>query len=182
MTLGIAHCSSMLKRCVLDGFWERKPPFSPATVTEEFAAVLKSYRIRIVVGDRYSGEWVRESFRTCGIEYTPSELTKSEIYSTFVALVNSGRIRIPCDKRLKSQLAQLERRLSRVGKDVIDHAPGAHDDIANAAAGALVLAAKGSAERVPWIEFLSLDAPGARPGVTLDPRDDGPARWWTRIT
>jgi hypothetical protein len=32
----------------------------------------------------------------------------------------------------------LERRTSRAGKDSIDHPPGAHDDIANAAAGALV--------------------------------------------
>jgi hypothetical protein len=32
----------------------------------------------------------------------------------------------------------LWRSLSRTGKDSIDHAPGAHDDIANAVAGALV--------------------------------------------
>ena len=33
----------------------------------------------------------------------------------------------------------LERRTSRAGKDSVDHGPGAHDDLANAAAGTLVL-------------------------------------------
>jgi hypothetical protein len=41
---------------------------------------------------------------------------------------------------LISQLHGLERRTARGGKDSIDHGPGAHDDIANAVAGALVLA------------------------------------------
>jgi hypothetical protein len=34
----------------------------------------------------------------------------------------------------------LERRTARGGRDSIDHGPGAHDDIANAVAGAIVLA------------------------------------------
>jgi hypothetical protein len=44
------------------------------------------------------------------------------------------------------QLLGLERRTARGGRDSIDHAPGAHDDIANAAAGALTLASKPEAE------------------------------------
>lgn len=47
---------------------------------------------------------------------------------------------------LVNQLCGLERRTARSGKDSIDHAPGAHDDLANAAAGALTMAA---AERGP---------------------------------
>ena len=41
-----------------------------------------------------------------------------------------------------TQLTSLERRTARGGRDSIDHAPGAHDDIANAVAGALVTAYK----------------------------------------
>jgi hypothetical protein len=41
-----------------------------------------------------------------------------------------------------TQLTSLERRTARGGKDSIDHAPGAHDDTANAVAGALVTAYK----------------------------------------
>jgi hypothetical protein len=39
-------------------------------------------------------------------------------------------------------MISLERRTSRGGRDSIDHAPGAHDDVANAVAGALVIAYK----------------------------------------
>ena len=41
---------------------------------------------------------------------------------------------------LIAQLSSLERRTTRFGKDSIDHPSGAHDDVANAAAGVLVLA------------------------------------------
>jgi hypothetical protein len=41
---------------------------------------------------------------------------------------------------LVSQLHGLERRTARGGKDSIDHGPGQHDDVANAVAGAIVLA------------------------------------------
>jgi len=36
---------------------------------------------------------------------------------------------------LVNQLASLERRTSRGGKETIDHSPGAHDDVANVVAG-----------------------------------------------
>lgn len=39
---------------------------------------------------------------------------------------------------MNRQLLNLERRTSRAGKDSVDHPPGAYDDIANSAAGALV--------------------------------------------
>ena len=48
---------------------ERRPPFSPDGVVQEFAELLKSYKVRRVVGDRYAGEWPRERFRVHGIEY-----------------------------------------------------------------------------------------------------------------
>jgi hypothetical protein len=44
------------------------------------------------------------------------------------------------DDRLVNQLVALERRTSRGGRDLVDHRVGAHDDLANAVAGALVLA------------------------------------------
>jgi hypothetical protein len=42
------------------------------------------------------------------------------------------------NRRLATQLLGLERRTARGGRDSIDHASGAHDDLANAAAGVLV--------------------------------------------
>ena len=59
-------------------------------------------------------------------------------------LLNSGRIVLPKSDRLVNQLTGLERRVSRSGKDQIDHGPNGHDDLANAVAGAadLVVAQK----------------------------------------
>jgi hypothetical protein len=43
------------------------------------------------------------------------------------------------DVSLLTQLGGLERRTVRSGRDLVDHAPNAHDDVANAAAGAVIL-------------------------------------------
>jgi hypothetical protein len=60
------------------------------------------------------------------------------------------------NKRLTTQLCGLERRTARGGKDSIDHAPGAHDDAANAVAGAIVLALAGNQPMVISSEFLAM--------------------------
>src|SRR5262245_64495887 len=46
----------------------------------------------------------------------------------------------------------LERRTSRGGRDSIDHAPGGHDDLANAAAGAIHLVL-GEKRRITWSDL-----------------------------
>src|SRR5262245_12857635 len=59
----------------------------------------------------------------------------SHLYRDLLPALNSDRIQLPRSDRLISQLVGLERRTTRGGRDSIDHAPGAHDDIANAVAG-----------------------------------------------
>ena len=110
-------------------------------MTKEFAATLKLYGCREVYGDRYGGQWPRERFREHGIDYQVSNRTKSQIYGEFLPLLNSGRVELLDDARLIAELVGLERRTARGGRDTIDHAPGAHDDLINAAAGAALLAA-----------------------------------------
>ena len=66
MTLAIAHGET--GAAVLDAVREIRPPFDPDSVVQDFAELLKTYRIREVVGDRYAGEWPRERFRAHGIE------------------------------------------------------------------------------------------------------------------
>jgi hypothetical protein len=138
MTLAIAHTEGETQ--ILDVIRERRPPFSPEAVVAEFADLLKRYRCSRVLGDRYGGEWVSEAFRKAGIFYEPSQLAKSGIYVDCLPLLNSGAADLLDNDRMKTQLLGLERRTSRVGKDTIDHGPGAHDDVANAVAGALVAA------------------------------------------
>jgi hypothetical protein len=93
-------------------------------------------------GDRYGGEWPREQFHKRSIFYEPAEKPKSELYRDLLPLINSGAVEILDNERLIAQLVSLERRTARGGKESIDHAPGAHDDVANAVAGALVTAYK----------------------------------------
>jgi hypothetical protein len=102
-------------------------------VVIEFAAVLKTYRITEVQGDRYAGEWPRERFREHGITYEPAAKPKSDLYRDLLPAINSRMVDLLEDARLFAQIVGLERRTARGGRDSIDHAPGAHDDVANAA-------------------------------------------------
>jgi hypothetical protein len=138
MTLAIAHRDKD-GTAITDAIRERRPPFSPDSVVQDFATTLKSYGLSEVVGDRYAGEWVREPFKTHGIKYLLSEQPKSDIYRDLLPLMNSGKVELLDVPRLISQICSLERRTARGGRDSIDHPPGgAHDDVANAVAGAIV--------------------------------------------
>jgi hypothetical protein len=138
MTLAIAHTEGVTQ--ILDVIRERRPPFSPEAVVEEFAVLMQTYRITTVYGDRYAGEWPREQFRKRGINYEIADRPKSELYKDLLPLINSRAVDLLDNDRLQQQLVALERRTARGGKDSIDHAPGAYDDVANAVAGALVTA------------------------------------------
>jgi hypothetical protein len=56
MTMAIAHQEG--KTVILDAIRERRPPFSPEAVVEEFCSLMASYKIHKVWGDRYAGSWV----------------------------------------------------------------------------------------------------------------------------
>lgn len=139
MTVAIAHCEG--QTFVLDALREYKPPFSPEAVVFEIAELLKRFRVASVVGDRYGGEWPREAFARQGISYRVSDRTRSDIYRDLLPALNSKKVALLDSPRLISQLCGLERRTSRGGRDMIDHPPGQHDDLINAASGALLLAA-----------------------------------------
>lgn len=138
-TLGIGHREGEI--AVLDLLREVRPPFSPDDVVAQFSAVLKSYRITSATSDRYALGWVAERFGAHGVKLDQSAAPKSELYGSMLPLLNSGRIELLDNQRMLGQLANLERRTRSGGRDSIDHPPGAHDDLINAAAGALVLAA-----------------------------------------
>jgi hypothetical protein len=81
-------------------------------------------------------------FRKNGINFEPAERSKSELYGDLVSIINSGGCDLLDNSRLVGQLIGLERRVRTAGRDLIDHAPGGHDDLANAVAGALLEANK----------------------------------------
>ena len=150
MTLAIAHHEHGM--AILDCVREVKPPFSPEGVTQEFTATAKQYGLTHWTGDRYAGEWPREPSRKHGVDYVVSERTKSDLYRDLLPALNSQRVELLDLPHLLAQLESLERRTGRGGKDTIDHAPSAHDDVINAAAGALVLAGLRGSQQ-PWVFF-----------------------------
>lgn len=142
MTLAIAHKEGSTS--ILDLVREIRPPFNPESVVAEFAEVLRRYRVSSIEGDRYAGEWVASAFRNRGIHYAHTSKSRSEIYLEALPEINSHSFRLLDNEVLINQLCALERRPSRGGRDTIDHPPGGHDDLANAAMGALVRASAGS--------------------------------------
>ncbi len=136
MTMAIGHKEGQV--ALLDAIRERRPPFSPEAVVSEFCELLKRYRVSKVEGDRYAGEWPPEVFKKYGVKYDASARPKSDLYRDLLPRLNSGEVDLLDEQRLAAQLCGLERRTSRGGRDSIDHAPGSHDDVANAVAGCLV--------------------------------------------
>jgi hypothetical protein len=146
MTIAVAHSErrGQLIVGVLDALREVRPPFSPDAVTEEFLDFLKQFHVTTITGDRWGSEFVQERYRKAGVKYLVSEKVKSDIYVELLPAINSRRVDLLDNARLKTQLCSLERRTARGGRDSIDHPTGngqnCHDDIANACAGALTLA------------------------------------------
>lgn len=140
MTLSIYHKEDSGK-IVQDCIRAKRPPFNPQECVKDFAEAIKAYGLSSDEGDRYSGEWCSSSFEKEGITYRNAELSKSDIYLEFLPLVMQGQVELLDNKQQTIELRQLERRTGK-GKDTIDHPKGLHDDVANSAAGACVMAAK----------------------------------------
>ena len=138
-TLAIAHYENRV--VIVDRVERYKPPFNPLAVVDAMAEILRTYGIRKVVGDNYSAEFVARAFDACGVRYTKSEKSKSDLYLELLPRLCSGEIELVDDPVLVSQLANLERRTRAGGRDRIDHPSGGKDDVANAVAGVAHVAA-----------------------------------------
>ena len=142
--MGIAHKEN--GRYVTDLALEWRPGlkgFNPEDVVREIATTAKNYRCFKVTGDRWADGVIELMFQRHGLIYEVSLRTKSDIFRDLAPLLNSGLVDLIDDRRLVSQICNLERRIPRGGKETIDHPPNGHDDLANAVAGAITLAALG---------------------------------------
>jgi hypothetical protein len=140
-TMAVAHGEEREGRqvAVLDLVGEAKPPFDPFTVAARFAETLRRYRVARVLADRYAGAWVVQAFAQHDVDVAQAAEPKGTIYANALPLLNGRRAELLDHARLHAQLCALERR-ARVGGDAVDHPSGSHDDVANAACGALVAA------------------------------------------
>jgi hypothetical protein len=157
MTLSIGHKEedSIIHDCIRVAH----APFDPHQVVSEFSSTLKSYGIREIKGDKYSGEWVTQAFRDHDISYKNIEKTKSDLYLELLPLIQTKKIEILDNKALIVELRSLERKTGRQGKDQVDHPPRGRDDAANALAGMAYMLRKKSSAGFLW--FSPWDAYGA---------------------
>jgi hypothetical protein len=138
-TLAIAHRGAP---CMLDLVRERKPRFVPAQVIAEYAGLLKSYGIGEVFGDKYAVGFHAAEWKAHGVTFTPCQRNTSENYLAALPMLLARRVRLLDNATLRNQLSSLERRVGAGDHERVDHPAhaSAHDDVACAAAGALVLA------------------------------------------
>jgi hypothetical protein len=160
MCLAIGHYDFATAMTIVDVLREAKPPFSPETVCEEFARLLKTYRIGKVRGDRYGGQWPAEQLGKFSIAYEPSEVPKSGLYIDLLAAINSHRVELLDHQKSIAQICNLERRTGRGGRDTIDKPFGSHDDLANVIAGLANANAKTAAwdPLYGWVDGASADS------------------------
>jgi hypothetical protein len=168
--------------CKLDVLREYKPRFIPAQVIAELAALCKRYGISEVQGDKFAGGFHADEWQRHGIRFKPCDNTTSENYLHMLPMLLSGRARLLDNATLRAQFAGLERKMQPSGHEVVTHAQvaSAHDDLATAAAGALVAAGIGytyDSQYRAWDENYvepgrAPPAPEAPPPLTAD------GNWW----
>jgi len=159
MTMAIAHAEG--SRIILDRLEEKRAPFNPEDAAAEFAAIFTSYRVSTVLSDRWAMGWTAAGFRPHGITVEQAAEPKSTIYGALLPLLNAGRVDLLDHDRLRSQLLALERKAGPGGRDTIDHPRNGHDDVVNAAAGAIVAVASKMDNGFDWGSEAFLDGMSA---------------------
>jgi hypothetical protein len=135
--IAIGHAEG--SRIVLDVVRSMAPQFNPESVTFEYCELLKSYHVREVRGDKYSGDWASSAFEKNGIHYERSEKTKSELYIESESIFNTERVEIPSRSSLIDPLKMLVRKTRSGGHDSVDTDSGQPEDEANVTAGLIWL-------------------------------------------
>src|SRR4029079_6444097 len=151
MALAIGHREGNM--LIEDCIREIEAPFDPQSAVEEFARMMKSYRVTRAAGDKYAAQWVVQSFARHSIKYEHTDLTRSQLYLELLPRLNAKTVRLLDDPRAITQIILLERRQGRSGRDSIDHPDGTHDDRANVIAGLCGIAVRKYAydESLDWV-------------------------------
>ena len=128
------------------------PPFDPANVIASFVELCREYRINQVTGDNYSAEFVSSAFTKHGIKYVRCEMNRSQCYLEMLPLFMRQNLSIPNHPKLLRELRLLERRTSRMGKDIVDHGLQGSDDYCNALAVSLQCMASRIDLSCAWVD------------------------------
>jgi hypothetical protein len=126
----------------IDAIREWKPRFVPKQVIGEIVELVQKYGIREVYGDNFGGGLHQEDWRGLPVAYRVWKDTTSENYLAALSSWLAKGVRLLDNLTARNQLTSLERRPGAGDKEAVEHPrhAGAHDDIAAAICGAIVLA------------------------------------------
>ena len=141
--------------------------------TEEYARLLKEYRITSVTGDAYAAAWVETEFKAAGIKYVRSELPKGRLYIEGLPAFTRRTVSLPDHPRLLRELRLLERRPHVGGRDTVDHGRNGSDDHANTVFGVLQVVQKRK-QGFAWVRTAM--AVATLPGMTRNQTAHASAR------
>lgn len=160
---------------ILHAVIEIPAPADPVKATAAVATVMKSYGINQVWADRYAVGFVASELSRHGLTLQHSGKSRSDLYRELLPALRSQRVRLVDNERAVAQFAALERRALSAGGERIDHpaTSGSKDDLSNAIAGALVMAATPVSSADGWLEYMRREA--IRAGLEADDiRASGP--------
>jgi hypothetical protein len=160
---------------VVDVIREWQPRFVPKQVIAEIVGLCQKYGVSEVHGDKFGGGLHQEDWRGLSVAYRVWKDTTSENYLAALSSWLARRVRLLDNLTARNQLTSLERRPGAGDRESVDHPKhaGAHDDVAAAICGAIVLALRAArlAADTPNIHpppDFSTTACGPRPGSMGD--------------
>jgi phage terminase large subunit-like protein len=176
-TFSISHRDHGTGRAVLDLCVRQsgKPPFHPRQAVRRFAEIAREYGLGSVTGDAYAGQTFRRDFEEHGVGYkvvthpipgAKGQASASDFYEALEPKLNAGEVELLDVPELTDQLMTLVWRGSK-----ITHESSAHDDFANSAAIALILA---DPLRRPLVITPDLLAKSAQPLGSVPTSGTGP--------
>ena len=164
--------------------WQgKRSPLNSDAVLDEIAALAQRYGIRRVTSDQYAVVPLADGLRRRGIELVAQPLTnelKADVYGALKRLINTGRVELLDDTRLRAELIGLEIRPTPSGKPRIDAAARGHDDRAMAVA----TVAHALVKRRPLQRTLRFRGTGTgdRPGSSLPGLGDASGMRWRDLS
>lgn len=125
--------------CVQDYLAEWTPPFDPGSMVQEVALACHRYGVTSVTGDAFSAGFAAAEFRHHGIEYVVSKRKTAECAIDSLAVLNTRRVRLLDDPKLRRQWLGLRRDYASGGRPTILETRK-HDDLAVVTARGIVAA------------------------------------------
>jgi hypothetical protein len=153
-------------------------------ILEEVGGIFKSYRVGEARGDQKNMSACESIFLRYGVGFqrvVTAGNGSEGAFRTFLALLNDGRLVLPDDETLLSQLRRLEERTSDGNRFLVEGRRSSHDDVAVAAVTAVALAAENLENAEPWIECLQLYDEDDGPAAEFGHRAPSGSGGWRRL-